>query len=192
METLVATKDSGISAAVDDNRFYILGEFDESLKKDLIVPLTKKINDLSNQKKATIELYINSGGGLCYVMWHIVSLMELAKRRGITVRTIVVGEAFSAASMTAIAGTVGERYIDKTAEHLPHFGVVYGWPKQTPLQLERENEFHKRHFQHLVNHYKKYSNVPDLEKHIADDNFFITAKNSIKWGLADKYLEELE
>lgn len=192
MQPETASKDKqAVNALYDDNRFYILGEFDDQLKEKIIVPLTRKISELSNQRSATIEVYINSPGGQCDIMWHVVNLIELAKAKGITVRTIVMGEAYSAASMTAITGTVGERYIDRYAEHLPHFGTAYGWPKHTPLQLERETAHLQRHFQHLVDHYQKYCKIPKLEQHIKDDNFFITAKQAIDWGMADKYVEEL-
>lgn len=175
----------------DGNSFYLLGDFDEDMKWRIILPLTKKIEELSKQKDATIDIYINSYGGYCDIMWHIVQLIELAKKKDIKVRTIVIGSAYSAASMTAITGTPGERYIDPRAEHLPHYGTAGGYRVRTPLQGERTAAHTRRHFKQLVDHYKKYSNIPDLEKHVKDDMYFIPAKSCIKYKLADKFVEEM-
>lgn len=153
--------------------------------------MTKKIQELSTLKESSIEVYINSYGGLTDVCFHIVALVEMAKAKGITVKTIVVGSAYSAGSMLAITGTKGHRYIDKNAEHLIHYGEFDGYRKSTPTQVDRGSARFKRHALNLLNHYKKYSNVPDLEEHIKDDFFWIDAKSCIKWKLADKYMEQL-
>lgn len=179
------------SSFADGNRFFILGLFDDSLNKEIILPLTKKIDELSNYRNPVIEFHINSPGGNGVVLMHIVALFELARRKGIKVRTIVPLWAFSCGSMLAVAGDKGERYIAREAEHVVHYGSYSGWGSHTPLQIERESEHRKRWFKHLVDHYKKYSNIPKLEDKIKDDNFFIPADDCIKWGLADKYMDEL-
>lgn len=173
----------------DENRFYILGNFDEQCFKHIVIPFTKKIEDLSKEKEASVEFYINSRGGDGWLLFHLVALFERAKAKGIVVKTFVPTIAFSAGSMLAIAGTKGERYISPMAEHLPHYGTVYGWPKKTPLQLERESAYYKRWFKKGIDHYKKYSNIPKIEEELKDDSFFIPASKCIRWGLADKYMD---
>lgn len=185
------SKPAGVNSFADGNKFFILGEFNDELKKEIILPLTKKIEELAPLKEATIDIYINSPGGYCDIMWHIINLIEIAKKKGIKVRTIVMGEACSAASMTAITGSEGERYIDPHAEHLPHYGQAWGYRAKTPLQMDRGSDYTKRHFKRLLDHYKKYANVPDLDEQIKDDLYFIPANLCIKYGLADKYVEEL-
>lgn len=184
-------KPAGVNSFADGNKFFILGVFDDELKKEIILPLTKKIEQLAPLKEATIDIYINSPGGYCDIMWHIVNLMEIAKSKGIKVRTIVMGEACSAASMTAIAGTAGERYIDPRAEHLPHYGQAWGYPARTPQQMDRGAAYTKRHFARILAHYKQYAKVPKIEEHIKDDLYFIPANLCIKYGLADKLVEKL-
>jgi ATP-dependent protease ClpP protease subunit len=174
----------------DDNRFYLLGEFGDEMKWSIIVPLTKKIEDLKKVKDASLEIYISSHGGDGYLVTHIIELLEIAKRNDIKVKTIVTSHAFSAGSMLAVVGTKGERYISRMAEHLVHYGSI-GTGERTPAQIERSTDYKKRWFKLMVAHYKKYSNIPDLEEHIKDDLFFIPADKCIKWGLADKYMEEL-
>lgn len=179
------------NAFADAHRFYILGVFNTDMNKDIILPLTRKIDELTKTKDAIIELHINSPGGNGYVLWHIIELVELAKSRGITVRTIVPAYAYSAGSMLAITGTLGERYIGHAAEHCVHYGTVSGWYETTPLQVDRNAAWKKRWFAQLLAHYKKYSEIPDVADHIKDDSFFIPAKDCIKWGLADKLMDEL-
>jgi ATP-dependent protease ClpP protease subunit len=101
----------------EDNTFFI-GDFDDSLEQQVIVPLTQEIRKQSELKNGVIDLYINSIGGYLHLVNHMTELVELAKASGVVVRTIVPDMAFSAGSMLAITGTVGERYIGKRAEHL--------------------------------------------------------------------------
>lgn len=175
----------------DGDRFFILGEFNDDMNRELVLPLTKKIDSLSAIRNPSIEIIIDSNGGNGNTLMHLVDLVETAKKNGITVKTIVRNRAYSSGSMLAITGSKGHRYIAPAAEHLIHYGSVNGWYNHTPTQLDRESKFFKRWFATLVDHYKKYADVPDLEEHIKDDNFFIDAKSSIKWGLADKLSTEL-
>lgn len=174
----------------DDNRFYILGEFTDEFKENIVVPLTKKINDLSKTRDAKIEIYISSEGGDGFLVTHLIELLELAKAKDIKVATIVTSHAFSAASMLAIAGTEGERYISPMAEHLVHYGQINMGRESTPLQIDRQTDYKKRWFNIVLNHYKKYSNVPNLAEHLKDDNFFINANDCIKYKLADKLIKD--
>ena len=175
----------------DGNRFYILGGFTNELNETIVVPLRKEIDVQATLLNPEIEFYINSNGGRADICLHLVSLFELAKKKGIKVKTIVPYNAYSAGSLLAVAGSKGFRYIAETAEHLIHYGTFDGYTKTTPIQIDRTADFYKRWNKTLVNHYKKYSNVPDIEEHIKDDNFWIPAKNCIKWELADKYMDEL-
>ena len=174
----------------EDNVFFI-GDFDESLERDIVIPLTMEIAKQSEKKKGRIDLYINSMGGYGHLAYHLVELVESAKRQDVEVRTIVTNSAFSAGSMLAITGTPGERYISRTGSHLIHYGSIASF-EQTPQQIERYNKWKKKFFSDNVAHYKKYANVPDLEKHISDDGFFVTAAECVKWKLADKYMDKLE
>jgi ATP-dependent protease ClpP protease subunit len=179
------------TAFVDENRFYILGTFTNDLNKTIVVPMTKKIEELSLLRDPVMDVYINSPGGNGYVVMHLIRLFEQAKANGIKVRTIIPSYAYSAGSMLAIAGTLGERYVGETAEHLVHYGYQYGWAETTPLQIDRNAAQKKRWFEQLLNHYKKYSNIPNIEAKVKDDSYFIPAEKCIKWGLADKYMSEM-
>lgn len=174
----------------DENVFWI-GDFDDSLERDILLPLTTEIANQTKKIDGRIDLYINSMGGYGHLLFHMVELVEMAKRNGVTVRTMVMDSAFSAGSMLAITGSPGERYIARTASHLIHYGSIASF-EQTPEQIERYRKWKNRFFQNNVAHYKKYADVPNLEQHISDDGFFVTAQEAIKWKLADKYMDKLE
>jgi len=175
----------------EGNKFYILGEFTDELQETIIVPLVKQIEELKTKKDAELIIYISSVGGSTWIARTIVSLLELAKSKDIIVKTIVTSHAFSSGSMVSIVGTKGYRFIDTYAEIMIHYGTYQGYSDKTPLQIERNSEYRKRHFDNILKHYKKYSKVPDLEKLIADDGLCIPADKCIEWGLADKYMGEL-
>lgn len=152
--------------------------------------MARAVQEQSHIKNGRIDLWVNSYGGYTHVAQHIIELMETAKRQGTIVRTIVPGLALSAGSLIACAGTPGERYIGKTAEHLLHYGQISG-VDQTPQQVERSKAYRSRSFKAIVDHYNKYASVPDLSDKISDDGFFVPSKDCIKWGLADKLTDKL-
>jgi ATP-dependent protease ClpP protease subunit len=174
-----------------DGNVFFIGDFDPSMEDDILIPLTREIQRQRIREEGRIDLHINSAGGNFYLMQHLVNLVDLAKRSGVVVRTMVFSMAYSAGSMLAITGTPGERYIARGAEHLIHYGSN-GGVNTTPVQAKRQAMSNERAFRYNVRHYKKYANVPNLEQHISDDNFYVTAAEAIKWGLADEYLEKLD
>lgn len=174
----------------EDNVFFI-GDFDESLENTIILPLTQEVKKQSKEREGRIDLYINSCGGYLHVVNHMVELIEIAKTNGVVVRTIVPDIAFSAASMLAITGTPGQRYIGKRAEHLIHYGQIYSF-ETTEEQIDRFTAHKKRMFKGNFDHYQKYANIPGLDQKMLDDGYFVTAREALRFGMADKYMEKLE
>ena len=174
----------------EENQFF-LGDFDDRMESELTIPLTREIQKQKRFKDGRIDLWINSFGGYGHLVSHYIELVEMAKREGVIVRTIVPGVAFSAGSMLAITGTPGERYIAKGGEHLIHFGSV-ATQESTPKQTERWAGFKLRDFQNTLALYKKYANVPDIDIEMLDDGFSVPAAKCIKWKLADKYLDKYD
>lgn len=172
------------------NQFFI-GDFDDELEANVIIPLTKQIQKQSITYGGSIDLYINSMGGYAHLVNHMVELVEIAKRQEVVVRTIVPNMAFSAGSILAITGTPGERYIGKDAEHLIHYGQIASF-ESTPQQVERYRKWKERYFKATVQHYKKYAAVPNIDKEILDDGWFVPAKDCIRYKLADKFMDRLE
>jgi len=179
-----------LPARNDDNVFFIT-EFDDQSEMDLIIPLTKEIQHQLKFKDGRIDLYITSVGGYGHLLEHCVELVEIAKTNGVVVRTIVPSMAFSAGSMLAVTGTPGERYIGRDAEHLIHYGQIMSF-ETTPQQVERYRKWKERQFKKNLDHYKKYCDIPDLDKEMMDDSFFVPANKAIQWKMADKYMNKLD
>lgn len=174
----------------EDNIFFI-GDFDDQLENSVIIPLTQEIAKQAAAKDGRIDLYINSCGGYLHLLNHIVGLVELAKDNNVLVRTIVPDIAFSAGSMLAITGTPGYRYIGRKAEHLIHYGQIMSF-ETTPEQVKRFTAWKERKFAETLQHYKKYADVPEIDKHMLDDGWFVPANKAIKWGLADNYMDKMD
>lgn len=177
----------------NEENVFFLTDFDDDMEGSIILPLIAQIQKQRQYKDGQLDLYINSFGGYKHLVFQIISLIELAKREGITVRTIVPDIAYSAGSILAITGTPGERYIERTAEHLIHYGAT-GSMETTPEQLERNTAQKKENFKKILNHYKKFTDIPadELNRLMNDDSAFITAAKCIKWGLADAYMEKFD
>lgn len=174
----------------DDNVFF-LSDFDDSMEGGLIIPLTREIQRQAGKTDGIIDLWVNSFGGYAHLAMHVIELMEVAKGLGVTVRTIVPSVAFSAGSMVAIAGTPGERYIARDAEHLIHYGRT-GSVEETPKQIERFSAYKTRDFQRTLKLYEKYAEVPNLDVEMMDNGYFIDARKCVKYKLADHFMDKLD
>lgn len=163
-------KKSNDSKYFDGNKFFILHHFNEQLRDGIVIPLTREIEKQSKLRNGQIDIYINSRGGDGMLCWYIVRLIEMAKARGIIVRTIVMETAYSAGSIVACAGSPGHRYISKTAEHCVHYGSQPGWTEYTPLQIERNALEKQRWFKKVL----------------------VPGSLAIKYKLADHYLEAMK
>ena len=70
----------------------------------------------------TINVYINSNGGKTLVMQSILTLFNMASAKGTIIKTYNLASASSSASMIAISGTSGYRYMAENAYNYIHFG----------------------------------------------------------------------
>lgn len=174
----------------NEGNVFFISDFDDALEGSVILPLTEEIAKQARYRDGRIDLYINSIGGYGHLVNHLVELVEIAKGKDIVVRTIVPDMAFSAGSMLAITGTPGERYIGRKAHHLIHYGQIMSF-ESTPEQIKRWTEYKNSKMNEALKHYKKYSNVPDLDTKMLDDSYFVPAAKAIKYGLADKYMDKL-
>lgn len=142
---------------------------------------------LNNLKSApTINLWINSGGGAVSSCFSILNTMELINK---PIRTINMGVAYSSAAEILSHGTKGERYLypsSKTLIHCISYGI-YG----------KEHEMEE--YKNLVNTYSQEfaerlskitgKTVEFLKQFMREDKY-LSAKEAIKIGLADKILNK--
>lgn len=174
-----------------NTKFFLIGAIDPNLVDKFVGPFAQAMDEqaeLKNPKPLT--LYIQGPGGYYDSCTTILSLMNVAKNAGITIRTVVTGEVASASSMIAVAGTIGHRYIAPMAEHMLH----YGWTTsegESPMEIERSNAQAKRFFRQVARHYEQHCSIPNLNKNFEYDQFYVPAQQCLRWKLADQPLEKL-
>jgi ATP-dependent Clp protease protease subunit len=103
------------------------------------------------------------------------------------IHTIVMGQAASMGSLLATAGTRGHRYILPNARHMIHqpLGGTSGQATDVEIQARELLRWKKVLTEIYVTHtgreYEVLAN--DMER-----DFFMTADEAVKYGLADKVL----
>lgn len=170
------------------------------LLKDRIVMLEGPIEDhtaglicsqllfLESQNPSRdIYLYINSPGGVITSGMAIYDTMQFIKP---DVCTIVMGQACSMGSFLANAGAKGKRWILPNARHMIHqpSGGAQGQASDIEIRY-REISFWK---QRLTNLYVKHNTVGKTYDELLRDmdrDYFMSAEESVQYGLADRVIE---
>ena len=136
-----------------------------------------------NPDKA-ISLYINSPGGSVTAGMAIYDTMQYIKP---AIHTIVMGQAASMGSLLATAGEKGQRYILPNARHMIHqpLGGASGQATDVEIQARELLRWKKVLTEIYVTHTGK--SYAELESDMERD-FFMTAEEAVKYGLADKVL----
>lgn len=175
-----------------DGIFYIHGEFDETISRNIMPELDKFIRDNKDKvsNKPAIIFNINSVGGDTDRLFCLLSTIDYAKSLRFTIKTIVTGRALSCGSKLAIYGTKGHRYIGKYSHHQIHYGSYRSNSLIHPKEVDRFAEYTKNHFKAIYNFYKDNSNIPNLEKVLEHDEQTFSAQECIQYGLADKIIGE--
>lgn len=172
-----------------DNHFYI-GNFDDELP-EIFPKFIKETHKQAGIEGGHLDLYINSYGGWSHDCHTMINLIEVAKAHGVVVRTMVTGVAYSSGSLVAVAGSIGERYMARTATHLIHFGQTWDWTTG-PVEQERVNLQAKRFFKQTREHYLKYTDIPEdeLDKGLAVDSWFLDYAKCKRWSICDEPLDK--
>jgi ATP-dependent Clp protease, protease subunit len=132
-----------------------------------------------------IHLYINSPGGHVMSCMAIYDTMQYVKP---DVSTICVGHADSAAAVLLAAGTPGKRFALKNARIMIHqpWGGFQGQASDIDIHAQEILRMRRDLNQILADHTGQ-----DIEKiaRDTDRDFFMSAEESIKYGIIDKILE---
>lgn len=136
-----------------------------------------------NPDKA-ISFYINSPGGSVTAGMAIYDTMQFIKP---AVHTIVLGQAASMGSLLASAGAAGHRYILPNARHMIHqpLGGASGQATDVEIQYRELQRWKEVLTKIYVKHTGK--DYDTLERDMDRDNF-MTAEQSVDYGLADKVI----
>lgn len=133
-----------------------------------------------------INFYINSPGGSVTAGMSIYDTMQFIK---CPIHTIVLGQAASMGSLLATAGEKGHRYILPNARHMIHQPLGGASGQATDVEIQARELLRWKTV--LTGIYSKHTGL-DAEALKADmerDNF-MTAEESVKYGLADKVLDK--
>lgn len=132
-----------------------------------------------------IFFYINSPGGSVTAGMSIYDTMQYIKP---DVQTIVMGQAASMGSLLASAGAKGKRSILPNARHMIHqpLGGASGQATDVEIQARELLRWKEVLTNIYVQHTGKSFEV--LKADMERDNF-MTAQQSVDYGLADKIIE---
>lgn len=170
------------------------------LLKDRIVMLDTDVNEHSaslvvsqllflesENPDADILFYINSPGGVVTAGMAIYDTMQFIKP---DVSTIVLGQACSMGSLLATSGAAGKRFILPNARHMIHQPSGGAGGQATDMEIQvREILKMKRT---LTEIYVKHNSAGRVYDEILSDmerDFYMTAQESVAYGLADRVLE---
>jgi len=105
------------------------------------------------------------------------------------ISTIVLGQAASMGSLLAAAGATGKRYILPNARHMIHqpLGGASGQATDVEIQARELMRWKKILTEIYVTHTGR--NYVELQRDMERD-FFMTADETVKYGLADKVIHK--
>ncbi|MFW0862018.1 MAG: ATP-dependent Clp endopeptidase proteolytic subunit ClpP [Candidatus Komeilibacteria bacterium] len=139
----------------------------------------------SEDSKKDIKLYINSPGGSVTAGMAIYDTMQYVKAN---VSTICVGTASSMAAVLLASGAKDKRFILPNAEVMLHqvMGGAEGQAVDIKIRAEHILRIKDRINSILVKHTGQTTNK--IEKD-TDRDYYLTAEEAIKYGLADKIIK---
>jgi len=135
-----------------------------------------------------ILFYINSPGGSVTAGMSIYDTMQFIK---CDVSTIVMGQAASMGSLLATAGTKEKRFILPNARHMIHQPLGGASGQATDVEIQARELLRWKEV--LTNIYEKHTGktFDELKADMERDNF-MTAEQSVSYGLADRVITRRE
>ena len=138
----------------------------------------------SEDPKKEISLYINSPGGVVTAGLAIIDTMRHIQP---AVSTVCVGMAASMAAVMVAAGEKGKRFILPNAEvmiHQPHGGAE---GQATDIEITARQILKLRERLNKILADATGQTLKKIETDV-DRDFFMTAEESVKYGIVDKVL----
>tara|TARA_B100001287_G_C22511006_1_gene448265 strand:+ start:138 stop:725 length:588 start_codon:yes stop_codon:yes gene_type:complete len=141
----------------------------------------------SEDSSKDITFYINSPGGVITDGMSIYDTMQYIKP---DVSTVVMGQACSMGSFLAQAGAPGKRLLlpnSRTMIHQPS-GGARGQASDIEIQYNEIQYWKKQLTELYVKHNTAKKTFKQLETDM-DRDYFMTAKEAVDYGLADRIVE---
>jgi ATP-dependent Clp protease protease subunit len=142
----------------------------------------------SQSGEKPIHFYINSPGGVVTAGMAIYDTMQYIKP---PVYTYVMGQACSMGSLLAQSGEPGHRFMLKHARHMIHqpSGGFSGQATDIQIHANEIQRVKKELTDIYVKHNSKGKTYDDLVKDMERD-YFMTAQESLEYGLIDEVIEK--
>lgn len=187
-----------------DNNIYLLTQINPETTNSLIMQLTRWVNALPVANKKDIckiyspyevipndipvlNIWINCSGGNSVQTKSILNMLHMASARGTIVKTYNIGRVSSSASMIAVSGTHGYRYMGQNTYNLVHYGK-----SQYEINHLDEAKYAIRDFENHRNEmydlYQQNTKLTkeELEKYFnTEDSGQLYAEQCLEHGLCD-------
>jgi ATP-dependent Clp protease protease subunit len=174
------------SRLLNDRIIFCSGPVGDEMANLVVAQLLFLANE---DAKTDISIYVNSPGGSVTSGLAIVDTIRFIPN---DVATFVIGQAASMGSVIACSGTKGKRYCLPNSENLIHQpllnGVMEG--QATDLEIEAKHILRLRDQIYMIYHEQTGKTVKKITAD-CDRNNWLSAKEMVKYGLADKMLEHL-
>ncbi len=170
--------------AFNSRRIYLVGELTSEVTTGILEQLYIHAEDMAKP----VYLMIHSPGGDMDVMDAIIDEMAVLQEAGLTISTVAVGMAYSAAADILAMGSKGFRHARRNANIMLH-PSSYGMSHDYSGFQERLTDFIKMK-NHLINEMVAVAVGKDktsFEKDI-DKGLWLTASQAVDYGIVDSVL----
>lgn len=149
--------------------------------------LISRLLALDSESNEEITIYINSPGGSTPDMFAIIDTMKMIKS---PIRTVVMGQASSAAAVIASAGKT--RLITKNSEVMIH--EVWTVTGGSTSQIQDDLDHMKNHEQRIIAILAENTGRPRevIAEMMFKTNRFFSAQEALAFGLADQIIQDNE
>lgn len=170
------------SKLAKDRILFLQEEIDTHVANNLIATLLY-LDSLDSEKEIT--LYINCIGGDIDALFAIYDTFQTISA---PISTIAIGKAYSSAAVLLSAGTKGLRFIAPNAQAMIHHiqvSEMEGSKRAVEEQVRRLNYENQTVVEILARHTGQF--IQQVDSDCQDEKYF-TAKEAVKYGLADSIL----
>lgn len=173
------------SRLLNERIVFLNGPVDD-ISANLVIAQILHLESMDSEKD--IHFYINSPGGVITAGMGIYDVMQFVKP---DVDTYVIGQACSMGSFLAQSGTPGKRFMLPNSRHMIHqpSGGARGMASDIEISYKEIMFWKKRLTELYVKHNTSGKTYSDFERDM-DRDTFLSADESLKYGLCDKIIEK--
>lgn len=149
--------------------------------------IIRQLLDLDRESDEEITIFINSPGGAVTSLFSIIDVMQACRS---SIRTVVVGQAASAAAIIAACGD--KRLITENSEVMIHevLSISFGTTSQLQEDMKRVEEMQNRIINVLSKKTKKTRE--QLQLMIKKTDKYLSASEAVRMGFCDTIIRKNE